>query len=378
MTINKNQSGFMFFVVFIILSGLALSLTLPTSLRRLQLHQQSRIQSRLAAARTAALDYIGGGIVKEGFSAPGDPIRPDTLYFREMDGDPDNVDQSGAIIPWTALCPLSPRYIEYCIGQFPWRFFGLATPATLPNDPLGEAIWYAVPSKLIASNSHTAADLKRYADNDQLLTLTKQDGSEVKEVVAVFAWAGASLSHQNRQRAPNTLNQNQLHEFAAQYLEMPVYDTGRHLSLESTDTTPRNDEASWLVRDDVATVLSRRIARELTTSWQIFDQPALASPCAVEQQTLPDGQIQAKHAPDGTLPTDRDQFIRRIKEWARCHSPDRTWLSSWAASIAYYERRSSTQAVFQFSGCEGLQFSWTQNQQSVELSEEGLSCVNNS
>ncbi len=375
MTINKKQSGFMIFVVFVILSSIAISLLLPTSLRHLQLQQQSRIQSRLAAARSAALDYIGGGIVKEGFSAPGDPIRPDTLYFHGMDGEPDNVDHSGSIIPWTALCPISPRYIEYCIGQFPWKFLGLASPATLPNDPLGEAIWYAVPSKLISSNSHTAADLQRYADNDQLLTLTKQDGSEVREIVAIFAWAGASLSHQNRQHALNNLNQPQLHHLATQYLEMPVYDTGRHLSLENTEATPRNDEASWLVRDDVATVLSRRIARELTISWQTFDQPALSSPCSVEPFTLPDGQIQTKHAPDGTLPEDRDQFIRRAKEWARCHSPDRTWLSSWADSIAQYARLSSTQAIFQFSGCEGLRFTWTQDQQSVQLSEEGHSCI---
>lgn len=378
MTINKKQSGFMIFVVFVILSSVALSLLLPTSLRRLQLQQHSRIQSRLAAARIAALDYIGGGIVKEGFSAPGDPIRPDTLHFRSMDGEPDNVEPQGTIIPWTTLCPSSPRYIEYCIGQFPWKFFGLTTPATLPHDPLGEAIWYAVPSKLIASNSHTAADLKRYADNDQLLTLTMQDGRKIQEIMAIFAWSGPSLSHQNRQLPPNGLSQDQLHHFAAQYLEMPVYDTGRHLSLENTETTPRNDEANWLVRDDVATVLSRRIARELTTSWQTFDQPALSSTCTVEQHLLPDGQIQAAHLPDGTLPEDRDQFIRRTKEWARCHTPDRGWLVNWAESITQYERTTLTQATFQFSGCEGIQFIWSQDQETVQLSEEGSSCVNNS
>lgn len=368
----------MVFVVFVILSSLALSLSLPNSLRRLQLQQHSRIQSRLADARSAALDYIGGGIVKEGFSAPGDPIRPDTLYFHNMDGEPDSVDSFGAIIPWTTLCPVSPHHIEYCIGQFPWKFFGLTTPATPPNDPLGEAIWYAVPSKLIASNNHTAADLKRYADSDQLLTLTKQDGSEVKEIVAIFAWAGPSLSHQNRQHILSELNQNQLHHFAAQYLEMPVYDTGRHLSLENTEATPRNDQANWLIRDEVATVLSRRIARELTASWLAFDQPALSSMCAVEQLTRPDGQIEPAHKPNGTLPEDRNAFIRRTKEWTRCHSPDRAWLNNWIESLTYYERSSPNQAIFQFSGCEGLQFIWEKDQQSIQLREEGLSCVGSS
>lgn len=226
--IQNGQALLLLLVILAIgFSALIYGLVSPASL---SLRSDEVTNAALAQAKDALIGYAAAD------------NRPGSLPC------PDINNKGSAGSPFPTDCPGYVAGSSVYVGRLPWRTLGLPD----LRDGNGERLWYAV-SREFARNSSSCGSCPLNSDTSGQLTIS----GSASGIIAIVFSAGAVVN--NAQVRDGIVNEN----VAANYLEGGNQNGATTSIFFTSSASSFNDKLLAISSDDIFSVVTKRVAREV-------------------------------------------------------------------------------------------------------------------